>query len=404
MKKIQAYTVLVIICIWWACKKNTSQEPNNNTTDSTVVVIPKPDAPGKVDTLPSAQIPVQPKATIKGKIAPLEIIKVAKVILYGESFPAERSIGVGDDGNFIIDNIPAGRYRLAINTGPVRGDATIRDINLSAGQVKDFQTIMVGAGNNGYTLYGNSTITGLIQPAAAAYSVSAYSQVLQSQYTGTIDAGGNFIIKDLPEGQFDVGVFAAQYFTVAVAGPKQVVLTRGQTVDVGAFSLYSDKNPNSPNYLTYELDGVKKYKETANGANYLAPDFSLSTYKTAVVTIISLDTRSSVVADKLDIILDELNGPGTYVTRGTVKSQIKLTHRDIKFAGIHGYTAGPVAVWSSTGKGGSATVTITAIDTVNHTISGTFTATTVPESGIATGNKVITNGVFSNFSYSPKAP
>jgi hypothetical protein len=387
MKKFQAYTVIIIIFLWWACKKSTSQEPAN-VTDSIIAVVPKPDTPAKVDTLPPTDIPVQATATIKGKIAPLEIVKVAKMIFYGANGVINDNISISDDGSFLIDNIRAGSYyRLAINTGPVRGDATIRDITLLPGQVKDFQTIMIGLGNNGYTLYGNSTITGQIQPATAAHSVVAYSPVLQAQYSGTIDAGGNFMVKDLPEGQFNVSVNAAQYFTLAATVPKTASLTRNQTVDVGAFSLYSDKDSGSPNYLTYEVDGLKKYKEINNGANYLSPYFSLSTYKMITVYSSGIDIHRTVVADKLDIILDDLTQPGTYITKGTVKSEIRLTHRDITYGGISGARAGALSVWSTTASGGAAMVTITTIDAVNHTI-----------------RKKITNGVLANFKYSAVAP
>jgi hypothetical protein len=398
MKNLSAYILITTLSAFLACKKNPQQP--EKIGDTVKSVTPKPDMPGYIDTPAIPYTPDPATASITGKILPLEAANVAQVILNGSSLTYKQNIVVNADGSFKIPKLKAGNYWLDINTGIIKGDATVRNIVLAAGEEKDFETIMLGAGINGYQLYGNATITGQILPAGAARYVSAYNPVLQASYGGTIDNNGNFVIKDLPAGIYTVSATAAPYYTAVVNGTKSASLMRNQIYQVDAFKFNSDKDDQSPYYLTYEVDGEKKYREPVNEAKYLSPNFALSSTRWATVASRIIGTRRNVISNALDINLDDLTQPGIYTTKGTVKSQIKLTQTAITFGGMAGPQAGTTLIWSTTPAGGEATVTITAIDEVEQTISGTFTATLISANGAA--KKQITNGAFSNFKYSSK--
>ena len=395
MKTSHLITILAFLIFLNACRKSAPQvEAVVSTASSTVTPPNTPVDPGN---------PNPANASIIGKIAPLDIAKTVTVTITnayaGRTFTAKPN----ETGSFILSSLPAGPYQITVNRGFDLGNINLALVNLNGGQTKDIQTITLSTGNSlAYVVNGTSAITGAVSPVKAGSFAYAYHKKMLHQYTGTIDASGKFIIKDLPEGSYYVNVNPATNYTAKATIAHDLDLSINQTADAGSFLFDDNTDKNTINYLSYELDGVKKYRDLYYKAFYIMPKFSLYTYATGSVYMASIDANRSITTDRLDIIMDNISGPGTYALTSSAAS-IKLTHQDIvNRSGAMGSTrraAGPISVWSTVGSGGSGTLTITAVDLVNKTISGTFTAVTVPESGAAKVNRVITNGSFSNFKY-----
>jgi len=235
------------------------------------------------------------------------------------------------------------------------------------------------------------TISGTISPAGKAIAVQALD-TKSFVHSATLDASGAFKFSDLSADTYSISIVPTSGFTARSSG-LPVTVTAGHDTQMGALLLYPSSGSNSLNYLSYNVDGNPGALKTTYSCAYVGPNLIISARTTEYRQNAS-SLIVQVVVNQLDLILDNVNGVGSYNCKGTSSSTIKLSNRQTSPFGVS-----PLYTWSINNTGGSGTVQITAIDLVNRTIGGTFTATVVPENGGATGNKVITSGVFANVAY-----
>ncbi|MVN21606.1 hypothetical protein [Mucilaginibacter arboris] len=225
----------------------------------------------------------------------------------------------------------------------------------------------------------NGDLSGVVSPAVAVQAVSVVS---------TSGTNSKIIIPDAGTGAINVsGLTAGNYiihFTVnagyKVPADSTVTITAGKTTALGTLTFTP-----TPVYSisSYKANGTVQNTYSAR-INYTSPNLSITVY--GIIAYNSGFDYTDAFCP-LNINLNAVTGPGTYVCKETPASSI--TYQINPQAG-----QGPGRGWSSINDGGSATVIITDIDPATRTISGTFTAILVPATAYAQGNQVITDGTF----------
>lgn len=234
------------------------------------------------------------------------------------------------------------------------------------------------------------TISGTISPVGKAIAVHALSQENIS-YSAVLEANGTFKFHDLPNGTYSIDIVPAAGFTARSSIPTNV--TARHDTNIGTLLVYESSGSNSLNYLSYNVNDNAGKLRTVSSCSYIGLNITISAQLTEL-----RQNRNSlispIVVDQLDIVLDNVTGKGIYNCKGTPSSTIRLSNRKTSPFGVS-----PLYIWNAVNAGGSGIVEINAVDPINRTITGTFSASLVPESSGATGIKLLSNGVFTNVAY-----
>lgn len=397
MKKlIRCLFVMICIGIYSCSKKDLPKPLPEVVVPDTVVnngTNPPANPPVDPPVNPPADPPAGTVAEVSGTISPLNILPLISANLVNRETNAKLAVAVSSTGAYKVFAKQAGSYELQINLNSDGKMLAAMSLVLRLGTIEHISFSLEG--HPGLPKpKGTSSIKGKVNPVPAKASVVAALAAPNVSYEGTISSTGEFEFKDLPAGDYTVGINPGAGYTPVVNRFVKVTVGTGETADAGTIAFYVDSDPATPNYISYNMDGVVYTRKNTVGITYDSPKFRLFTYNSGYSTTM-VGTRVSVIGDQLELILDEVTGPGTYVCKGTAGSAIRITRRDYT---MYGYSQ-TAKTWSSIGEGGSGTVTITSIDPVTRTMSGTFSATLVPENPYAALTKKITNGAFANYKY-----
>ncbi|GAA4326874.1 hypothetical protein GCM10023149_29960 [Mucilaginibacter gynuensis] len=302
----------------------------------------------------------------------------------------------GEDGVYQFFDLPAGEYSINFLIAGAKVQPNGFLLTLEPDETRFLERADFRGSPLLQPATGTGTIVGHLTNVASNIGVSVLHKGNLQTYSAKTDAEGNFTFRNMPSGDYYGTINIGLGYT-PVSGTKfEVTVADGERVDAGSFLFYDDADPGSPNFITYEMDGRKHFRGKTVGANYTSPNLNLWTYDTWISVSLGGgplggNSSKSYQMDRLDIKLDDVKGAGTYPVMGTVQSVIRYT----TFARLStGRPSSYNMIWAGTG-----TVTITSIDVAAKTISGTFSATLVPENVFAKGDKVISNGAFANYKY-----
>lgn len=209
-------------------------------------------------------------------------------------------------------------------------------------------------------------IAGKFSPAAAITTVTA-TDAASATFTATPAADGSFTISDLKAGSFTVSFTPKTGY--AAPANRAVTVTAGQTNDLGTINVTTGSS-GSGGSVTYKLDGTSV---TASAVN--------SVFSSGIFVM----NAASAGGSSLGLSISGITGPGNFPLG------------PLNFA-TGSYTVGGAA-WATT-LSGSGNINVTTFNTTTRKASGTFNFTAGPAlGGSATGNKQVTNGVFTNVSF-----
>jgi len=212
------------------------------------------------------------------------------------------------------------------------------------------------------------SLSGVVAPIEAAQSITARlkSNVSQSITVVPDASTGAFKFSNLSAGDYIVELLSNSPYKSP--DNLEISVRANKNTDLGTLTLVTDS-------ISCKVNGTAMSRNAQ--ASYNSPTFSTSVIGSSLS-----------YTYQLNIHLDAVTGPGTYVCKGTATSYINYSTKS--------WGTPPISRnWSSANAGGSATITITNIDPVTKTISGTFAATLMAAAGIPTGNQVsITDGAF----------
>lgn len=218
----------------------------------------------------------------------------------------------------------------------------------------------------------NGSLSGMIAPLGSVTMVTLTSATIPAQTALPNSISGSYKFTDLVAGNYVIHFAVAKGYTA----PDEVEITieAGKNTDAGWQTLV---NSASKAPFSFWMDG--KLHQFGALVKYSSPALSIQ------------GIRSEGQYGRLDykrftitINLDEVNGPGTYVCKGTSTSSITYVSEHDNSIGYR--------TWGMNKDGGSATVIITSIDPVNRKVTGTFTANLIPISGTS-GDKIIADGI-----------
>ena len=231
-------------------------------------------------------------------------------------------------------------------------------------------------------VYGS--ISGNISPAGAAESViwvndadpALFSTLQPDARTGT------FLVSQLKPGIYHIYVVPKSGYTLTQT-EATVWVTAGEIMHAGVFKAVSPTNPVSPAdpvpakvySLSYKLNG--DVEGFGSLATYTGTDLTITGFRSE-----GTYGKLNYASFKTAISIAGVTGPGDYPATITYVS----TKGTIGFK-----------TWGSAPAGGSAKVSITAIDPVSKKISGSITGTLQPISGTS-GVLSLTEGKF-NITY-----
>lgn len=216
------------------------------------------------------------------------------------------------------------------------------------------------------------TVSGVVSPIGSAFVVSAISPI--SEAIVNPNSEGEFIFSDLA-----VGPYSIKAYPISGYGQPSAIMVDVEAngnYDVGTIVMPIDE---SGNIFTFALDGTE-YEITGS---YLDCNFG-----SPALTIFSSTGDLNSEHYTLNIALDNVNGPASYIVGSSWTSHVRLLQ----------YSSTELQYAWSTLMGGSGTVTITELDEIGHRISGYFTADLVAENGLTTGTKIVA-GNFTNLYY-----
>ncbi|MBB5397016.1 hypothetical protein [Mucilaginibacter sp. AK015] len=223
--------------------------------------------------------------------------------------------------------------------------------------------------------YGN--LSGTIYPAGAAEKITLTSDSDPNVAAALqLDAiTGDFHGWELKPGAYHLIVSLKTGYTLKITDyPFQI--TEGQTTAIGTIKAdEKSPEPDKKYSFSYKLNGSR---ESFGGkCTYTGTDLKISGKRSeGTYQQLGYNIFESTIS------VSGVTGPGDYaavMTYMTTKNTI-------------GYRT-----WGSAAEGGSAKVTVTAIDPVSKKISGSFTATLVPIAG-TNGTLKVTEGTF-NITY-----
>lgn len=265
-------------------------------------------------------------------------------------------------GKYKFNDLPGGIYTLtytanAPSVAPADQSATVGENQNISLPLAMFKT----PGMTG-------TFSGKLDPPSAS-SVYFYSTAYTYTAPVTLDTlSGKFISPDLPPGTYTVGF--GHDWTHKSPPSQTITIAPGQNVDMGTI-----KVPLYLHLIPYTVGGVRStIGITVANCSYNAPNLKIGASNSSAIP--EQESRT----EHLDIVLDNVTGPGTYALQGTTTSYLN-------------YSSGNVyrpSKWSMA-NGGTATVIITAIDPVQRVITGSFSATLKPVNNTSS-DLIITDG------------
>ncbi len=266
----------------------------------------------------------------------------------------------GTDGHFKFSNVKPGIYFVVFETNPRFLYQIPIKVTVVAGSTNQLGTIPVTS----LQPQGTASISGIVSPASAVVHASITGGNIFSVVPDP--ATGAFSFPYLPAGNYSL-TFIAKSTHVAPA-EKKIELTTGQQLDLGTliFAINEPVSKLSCNmagsallFDTY-LNNIANKRITAS---YSAGELAITgSWVTGSITNSNMRTR------RLTINLDDVTGPGTYICKGTAKSEITYYDR------YSSTMSAPSPTYSSSIENGKGTVVITSFDPVAKTIKGTFTA------------------------------
>lgn len=108
-------------------------------------------------------------------------------------------------GQYKLTALPPGQYEIGLKIEDTTIPAVKLPMPFTAGKAEVFNLNFVG--HPAIPLMkGTGKITGSISPAGQGARAVAYHTVTEQQYQADLDASGEFLIKDMPEGTYSVSV------------------------------------------------------------------------------------------------------------------------------------------------------------------------------------------------------
>jgi hypothetical protein len=318
---------------------------------------------------------------ISGSVIPATSITEVKLLDAGGK--ALATFAPDSRGEFIFRSITPGNYKL--NFTPAAAYIKPNDIPVT---LTGGQNLLAGAIN--VASAGNAGISGIIAPATAANLIYARNTTDWSVYfeLKPDPNTGRFSVSQIPPGTYEIVFIAANAF---VKQPSQTItVAKDQQADIGTVQFTPLARVAQ---LSCKVNGTAISWDTFN--EYRGTSVMV-TYTDAVLSIRGLwqspaipSPASNVRTHEINIRLENVTGPGTYMCDETTGSVMNYAYK------IQ-HTMSPLPITSSKNTGGKATVIISSIDVVAKTITGSFTADLKPKVvlGGITGH-VITDGVFS---------
>ena len=339
--------ILLFAVVISACKKGNNLKPAPAANGS---------ISGSVSPAKGAALRVTATTTVNGQ-----------VVFYNADAATD------ENGNYKFSNLPAGTYTLIFSPDPEYAGPSDKTIKVTAGNNTD-------AGVAAFISINTATISGVVTPAGTAVSVSAtlMDPYISRTLTAIPDAvTGKFTITNVPAGSYTIYIKAAANYVSAIG--KQVNITTGQQADAGSFTIITKAAAFPLNY-------------NFGGKDISVPSASIVTsYSNNNLTIASVRSEGGMPTQlgnksyTLIIKLRDITEPGTYECSELSSSVVTYTNES------YGYSA---ATYTSQKVGAHATVVITAIDPVAHTVTGTVTGTLASTSSLSTVTEELTNGAF----------
>ncbi|RYZ48594.1 MAG: carboxypeptidase regulatory-like domain-containing protein, partial [Sphingobacteriales bacterium] len=294
MKHTWPCLLLLLLIAFSACRKSEGTKPGKDTSDTT-------QNPPVFEQIPS----------IAGSMLPLFAVKDFEVLIK-EIRPGKDTVLKPDaQGAFKINGLADGTYSVSIK---IAGHTVMELATI----VRSFTTQNLGrldfTGSQYIPLVtGTGKITGSIRPAGVSTMISATHTGNWQTYTTNVNPDGTFTFENLPAGTYSGSLYNGTRYTPVNNAGFELTISDGQVSNVGEIAFYDNTDPASPNYITYEIDGLKNIRKRFVGAAYGVPYFSLFTYdKGFTQSTNSGSIGQYVETDRLDISLDEVNGTGTY--------------------------------------------------------------------------------------------
>jgi hypothetical protein len=277
-------------------------------------------------------------------------------------------------GSFLFSFIAPGTYTLNFTAALGYVAPVSPAITVTTAQNTDAGTLVFKAAAPG-------SISGSVSPAGSvAYVQAVYIGSATLRYTVVPDAGGNFKINNVTPGNYYVTAAPNAGNNLYAPYSRRIAVTEGQYISVGTINLTTTPPPYP---FSCTVDGTDGYS-TLPGALYSPSKQTLSISTTVNGNLVSVNAG-------------DVTGPGNYTCNSNTSSSITYTVPP-KISQIPEDNNRPSTIWS-TKAGGSGSITITSIDVVNKTVSGSFSGSLGPSSSNATNMKTITKGAFVNVQY-----
>ncbi len=342
-------TCLLLCLILASCKK--SEDAKNE----------KPDPVSVITAIPAT-------GSLSGIISPAGAAKNISITTIINSKSQKHITIPKSDGSFLIDTLPAGNYSIEFSANETYTAPETMNVSVVADKKTEVGVVKFVKREVGY-----GSMTGTVSPAGAASQI----QILVA---GTIvkmtpdPISGKFTFDRLPEGAYQLYLLAADRFTAPVAG--KVIVTKDAVSDAGIYKFESYGYSS-----TFNFKAGDTFREMPAKVTLIAGKLNII----ANLATGNMYNAGAYESHSLTIKLANVTKPGTYIFAG---NEDELSYSTGRYFGLNGPMGSGVR-YSSRYSGGKAEVTITEIDAVHGTISGTFNATVT---GIR--SLPITNGVF----------
>ena len=274
-------------------------------------------------------------------------------------------------GEFSIANLTAGTYEVRFAAAAGYNAPADRSVSVAAGETNALGTITVAA----YVAGG--AVDGTCAPANSLRYIQLTAPGAQSGPTAQPDVRGYFRFENVAPGSYNVA-FVAETGYLAPA-PRLIAVVAGATTSLGVVAV------NPAGSTSAALRGTLSWREgnTAYTSTSLTGNMFLDNGLPRTISL-TATSLNGTAADVLGLY-SGCDSPGLYVMSSTANTATYLR----TYSGVPGASYETRYQPSPAGS-----LTVTAIDPVARTLSGTF-GFTAAEAPLRTGRITISSGSFS---------